>query len=116
MQWLNLSIPDLTLWLFVGVFAAHRITMILYEEHIAWPLRKLIGIDHIKNEKGHKEPHAYPDTFLGKLFICPDCLSVYVGIGVIFVIYLFPYALIPFAVSNGVIILELLISRIMGQQ
>ena len=47
-----------------------------------------------------------PERVLGKLFACFWCLSVWVGLGVALVAWLWWYALIPFALSGAAILLS----------
>jgi len=56
--------------------ATWRVTNIIHEEKIAEPLRKLVGFDGV----------GFPDTFIGYLFSCFKCLSVWVA-GFLFLIW-----------------------------
>jgi hypothetical protein len=89
-----LTIPNpLWLWLIVGSFATWRIASIIHSERIAKPFRSLFGV--IETE----ETTMYPDTFFGHLIECFYCVSVWVGLGTTVVLFLYPYVLIPFAMS-----------------
>lgn len=81
--------------LLIIILAVWRITSIVYEEKIAEPIRRLMGYDGF----------SYPDTFLGNLFSCYYCLSVWIGIFSTVIWYYYPYLLYPFAFSAGAVIL-----------
>lgn len=74
----------------------YRITSIVHHERIAEPLRRLIGYDGL----------SYPDNFLGSLFSCFWCLSVWcAGLAIILYVY-FPILVWVFAVSAGAILIR----------
>jgi len=95
-------------WSVVAVLAAWRLTSILHSERIARPFRKLFGV----SEEG--ELWRYPDTFWGYLISCFWCLSVWVSVFVLMVVFLCPYLLLPFALSAGAILLNSLIGGVNG--
>ena len=73
-------------WLLVAILATERLTSIVYREKIAEPLRYWIG----ERKDIHTGLDSFPDTFLGKLFACFWCLSVWVALLVTIVWYIFP--------------------------
>ena len=88
------TLPDpFWLWLVIASFSTWRITSIIHSERIAQPFRSLFGV--IETE----DAIMYPDTFFGHLLECFYCTSVWVGVGTAVVLFLFPYILIPFAMS-----------------
>lgn len=95
-------------WLLVGGLAVWRITSIVQREGIfRWP-RKLIGIT--ENDEG-PDSWLYPDNFLGAVFACFWCGSVWVAGLVVVILYVFPPALLPFALSAVAIGLQHLLDR-----
>jgi hypothetical protein len=86
-------------WL-VATLAAWRLTSILHREEIASFIRSWVGI---REEEGLL---VHPETFLGKLFGCFWCLSVWVSAGCFLVAAYEPLILMPFAISTVVIFLE----------
>lgn len=86
-------------WLLVAGLATWRITSILHREQIAAPVRKAVGIMPVSEDEDDPMYWIYPETFLGKLFYCPWCLSVWVGAGVLLLLLVFPVLIIPFALS-----------------
>lgn len=67
-------------------------------------MRERLGIRH----NDDAEPIAWPDTELGLLLRCPDCTSVWIGIGLVG-LYLASSQLalilaLPFALSAGAIV------------
>ena len=99
MSGLSFDLPDVV-WLAAACLAAWRIASIFNREGIMRPLRKLIGI--------HEEDGVfiYPETFLGELFSCLWCLSVWSGALCAAALYIFPPVLLPFAVSAAAILIE----------
>jgi hypothetical protein len=94
-------------WFVVAGLATARITSILYQEDIALPLRKLIGYD--------EETVQYPETFLGRLFDCYWCLSVWCSIPVLIVWAIYPYILLLPAISMvAIIVIKLSTITIQG--
>jgi hypothetical protein len=92
-------------WLIVAGLATWRLTSILHREQIAAPIRKQIGIMPVAEDEDDPEYWIYPDNFIGKVFHCSWCLSVWVaGLNTI-LLFVFPVLLIPFALSTLVIIL-----------
>lgn len=67
-------------------------------------MRERLGIAH--DEDG--EPCAWPDTEMGQLWRCLDCLSVWVGLGLVGLYLLSPGVAVvlaaPFALSAGAIV------------
>jgi uncharacterized protein DUF1360 len=104
----NLLPQPLWLWLVIGALATWRLTLILHQEKIGKPLRSLMGIREMKGVGG-EIIRTYPDNFLGQLFECFMCLSVWVGSLVVVLLFVFPIILLPFAVSMTAIALQLLI-------
>lgn len=100
---LSLHMPEpLWVWILVAGLAAFRLASIIHSEKIAAPIRRLFGV--IENEIhqfGHGDPFEpiYPDTFFGHLLECFWCVSVWAAFGVTVVLIVWPWALIPFAVS-----------------
>ncbi len=88
-------------WFIVAILATWRITSILHHEAIALPLRKWLGQDKLG---------SYPNTFVGKLWDCFWCLSIWVGIVCTVILWLFPPLLVPFALSAGALWIERLIN------
>jgi len=104
-------------WLFVACLAAWRLTNILHWEGIAKPIRRLFGIKDVmvEDEDGNKETKfVYPDNFLGKLWSCFWCLSVWVSIGTTILVLVFPFILLPFAISAVAIIVEIISDRMVS--
>lgn len=67
---------------FAAILATVRLTEILHYEKITLPLREHIGIFY--DDEGNI--FSYPETFLGELFICFRCLSVWAA-GFIILLY-----------------------------
>lgn len=88
------------LWFVAAILAAWRITSVLNQERIGYLFRRLFGFVHLGEEE------AVPDTFFGHLIACFWCLSFWVSVGVVGLLLVFPYALLPFAVSAGAILLH----------
>lgn len=81
----------------ICLLATFRLTSIIYQEEIASFIRKYVGgYDGI----------SYPDNFIGQLFNCYWCLSVWVG-AFVYGIYLLDATkiLYPFALSAGAMFL-----------
>lgn len=97
----NINLAWLIFWLVVGSLAAWRLTNIAHWEKIFRPVRRLFDIR--EDDEGR---FIYPDTFFGKLWSCFWCLSVWVSLGVTIVILVFPWVLLPFAISAVAIIIE----------
>ncbi len=104
-------------WLVIACLAAWRLTNILFWEEIAVFIRKLFGgyVSIEKDEDGvvHETFKYRPLRILGKdveffakLWSCFWCLSVWVSIGVTVIVLVFPYLLLPFAISAVAIIVE----------
>lgn len=99
MPQLPLFLPD-WLWVVVAVLAAWRITSVLNQERIGYLFRRLFGFEIMGEEE------AMPDTFFGHLIACFWCLSFWVSVVVVGLLLVFPYALLPFAISAGAILLH----------
>lgn len=95
-------------WLVVWMLSVWRIASIITREEIGKPLRTLVGIVTIRLPTG-EETHEVPDTFLGYLFSCLWCMSVWVALLLVVPVILIPPALLPFAASTGAILLDRLI-------
>lgn len=89
-------------WLVIASLATWRLTSILYREKIATPIRYWIG----ERKDIHTGKETYPDTFIGKVIACFWCLSVWCGIVVLLIWFVFPYILIPLALSAISILIE----------
>jgi len=74
--------------------ATYRITNIIYEERIAEPFRKVIGYDGM----------SYPDTWLGYLFSCFRCLSVWSALFAL-VLYIYAVPLVWILAASAIAIL-----------
>lgn len=96
-------------WGIAGFLAVWRITNIVQREEIAAPVRKAVGIMEIDNED--PDYWIYPDNFIGKVFHCFWCGSVWVGIAVTLLLILFPPLILPFALSAGAIIIKEYLDR-----
>jgi hypothetical protein len=112
MLWLH--IPD-PLTLVLAVLATFRLTSIMHSEKIAQPFRDMLGISMLGPDDHTGEfVLTYPDNFVGHLFECFWCLSVWVG-GLIsiyisvFPAYPFSLVLLPFALSAGAILFRKLV-------
>lgn len=100
MEYIHLE--NLTIfWLIIACLACWRITSILHAEKIASPIRKLVGI--IEDPSGEE---MYPDHFLGQLFSCLWCLSVWIALVCLGFVLVFPYFLLPFAMSAVAIAID----------
>jgi hypothetical protein len=88
------------LWLTIASLATWRITSIIHREKIAAPLRAAVGIMPVGEDDDDPAYWIYPDNFVGKLFYCTWCLSVWVGGIVAALLYLWPPVLLPFALST----------------
>lgn len=88
-------------WFVAGFLAVWRITNIIQREEIAAPVRKAVGI--VEPDGEDPEHWIYPDSFLGKLFYCFWCGSVWVATLITILILLFPPLILPFALSAAAI-------------
>lgn len=88
-------------WAIAGFLAVWRITNIIQREEIASPVRKAVGIYEADEEDS--DYWIYPDNFIGKLFHCFWCGSVWVGAGVTALLLICPPLIIPFALSAAAI-------------
>jgi hypothetical protein len=88
-------------WAIIGFLAVWRITNIIQKEEIASPIRKAVGI----YEPDGEDPDywIYPDSFIGKVFHCFWCGSVWVAGIVTGLMFLFPPLILPFALSAAAI-------------
>ena len=89
------------LYAIAGALATWRLASIIHAEKIAKPIRWLFGV------REENDIFIYPDNFFGDLISCFWCVSVWVGIGILFVMMFFPLAVVPFALSAVAIIVEL---------
>jgi hypothetical protein len=87
-------------WSLVGFLAVWRITNIIQKEEIASPIRKAIGITEVNEDPNY---WLYPDNFIGKLFFCFWCGSMWVSAAVTGLMFIFPPLALPFAFSAGAI-------------
>jgi hypothetical protein len=83
-------------WMVAGGLAAWRLASIINKERIASPIRKAVGVVELGDDP---EYWAYPDNFLGELISCEWCLSVWTGGLMTALLYVFPPAVLPFALS-----------------
>ncbi len=90
----------LWLWVIVAALASWRLASIAHREGIFRPVRRWLGI----GEEGGVI--TYPETFLGELFSCLWCLSVWTGTLCTVLLFVFPHVLLPFALSALAIGLE----------
>lgn len=95
-------------WLIVAGLATWRITSILHREKIAAPIRRAVGIVPFSEDRPEDDPEnwVYPANFIGDLFYCTWCLSMWVGGAVLGILLLFPIGLLPFGLSAIAIWLE----------
>lgn len=93
-------------WLIVGGLAAWRITSILHREKIAAPIRKKIGIMAVAEDDEDPNYWIYPNSFIGQVFHCFWCLSVWVGMILTPILLFIPQLLLPFALSAMSIIVK----------
>ena len=97
MPWLITS--STLVLLLLSVLTCWRITSILHDEEIAAPIRKWVGGEFLFDE------WVYPDTFVGHLFGCFWCLSMWVALPVALLFFgWLGFLLVP-AVSAGAIFL-----------
>ncbi len=89
-------------WLIVASLAAWRLTSILYREKIANRIRYWAGERH----DPHTNKESYPDTFVGKLFACFWCLSVWTGMIIVVIWFICPAILLPLALSAVSILVD----------
>lgn len=97
------------LWLPIGFLATWRLTSIIHIEGIADPIRNFFGAIHDKDGNIHYLPlniFGKEVSFFAELLSCFWCLSVWIGMLVLILILVFPWVLIPFALSTVAIILE----------
>lgn len=85
----------------VIVLAAWRITILIHADKIMSWFRRLLG--ETTDEHGFI---SYPDTFFGNLISCVRCVSVWVGLFVFIAYLVFPYILVPFAISGAIIFIQ----------
>lgn len=97
---------ELVFWFVIAVLATWRLTLILHQEKIAKPIRDLIGIREVPI-LNNEIVRTYPDTFIGQLFSCFMCLSVWVSFGVMGLLLFLPIVLIPLALSMAAIALQI---------
>ena len=96
-------------WAIIALFATLRITSALHNEQIlSWFREEIIGTreSSVSDITGiHNWFVYYPDTFIGDIFSCFWCLSFWVSLVVILIWFLFPYVLLPFALSGAAILI-----------
>jgi len=92
-------------WFVIALLATERITSIIYREKIAAKIRYLAG-ERIDSATGLEIFPFIETRFIGKLFNCFWCLSVWVGLFVTLIWFIFPYALLPFALSYLAMVLD----------
>lgn len=84
-------------WLIAGGLAVWRITNIIQKEEIASPIRKAVGVTEADPEDSNY--WIYPDNFIGKVFHCFWCGSVWIGAIITIILIIFPPLILPFALS-----------------
>lgn len=89
------------IWYLIVPLAAWRLTTLIYQDKIMQPLRRVFGerVDSLGMP-------TYPDNFFGYLIACFRCLSVWTGLFTYLIYLIFPYLLIPLALSGLSIIIE----------
>lgn len=92
------------LYSIAAILATWRLTNIIHSEEIASPLRKSLGVMEIAEE----DPYywAYPDNFFGRLLYCFQCVSVWSGMLIAVLLFVFPPLIIPLALSAGAIMVK----------
>lgn len=90
-------------WMIAGILATWRITSILQREEIASPIRRAVGATTYEPDDGDPDHFIYADNFIGKVFYCFWCGSVWGGIAVTILLLIFPPLILPFALSAGAI-------------
>jgi hypothetical protein len=96
-------------WLIIAGLAAWRLTNIIHWEGIAAPIRKIFGGHYDKDHDVVYEPlriFGKEVMFFASLMSCFWCLSVWVSMLVIILVLVFPWILLPFAISAVAIIIE----------
>lgn len=88
-------------WSVVGFLAVWRITNIIQREEIASPIRKAVGI--VEPDGEEPDYWIYPDNFIGKLFHCFWCGSIWTAAAVTILLLVFPPLILPFALSAAAI-------------
>lgn len=88
-------------WAIAGFLAVWRLTNIIQREEIAAPIRRSVGI--IEPDGEDPDHWIFPDSFLGKVFYCFWCGSVWVSLFVTLLLLVFPPLILPFALSAGAI-------------
>lgn len=96
--------------LLLGILATWRISSLFVHEkgpfHIFSILREAIGIQHDNDDN----PYAYPSGFLGELFSCVWCFSIWIGIFLAILYFIsasvYVWITLPLAWSAGAILLE----------
>jgi hypothetical protein len=88
-------------WWVIAGLACWRITSILHRETIFQPFRQRIGIF-----PDGSTDDSYSHNFITQLFECFMCLSVWVGFVCVLALVLFPYLLLPFALSAVAILFD----------
>lgn len=88
-------------WGMAGFLAVWRLTNIIQREEIAAPVRRAVGI--IEPDGEDPEHWIFPDSFIGKVFFCFYCGSIWASIFVTLLLLLFPPLILPFALSAAAI-------------
>lgn len=88
-------------WGIAGFLAVWRITNIVQKEEIAAPVRKAVGI--VETNEEDPDYWIYPDNFIGKVFHCFWCGSVWVAGLVTLILILCPPLVLLFALSAAAI-------------
>jgi hypothetical protein len=91
-------------WFVIAALATWRITAVLHREKIADFIRK----SNLIRGRFDAESNSwdYPDTLFGYLVSCFWCLSIWVALFCTALLFIFPYALLPFALSAVAIYLD----------
>lgn len=91
---------ELTMWFIIVPLAAWRLTVLIHQDKIAAPIRRLFG------EVVTEGIIWYPSTFLGELIQCFRCVSVWTSLITLGIYFLFPLLLLPLALSGAVMLIE----------
>lgn len=91
---------ELVWYLVVLPLAAWRMTVLIHQDKIAAPIRRLFG-EHVVNGI-----YWYPTSFRGELIQCFRCVSVWISLSVLCIYLIFPLFLLPFALSGAVMLID----------
>lgn len=91
-------------WLIILPLACWRLAKLVYSDKIMEPFRRWMGESVEDSEFG--EILTYPDTFTGNLISCFSCVSMWAAFATIITYLLFPWLLIPLALSAAALIID----------